>query len=300
MTVQAQTQKILIENKIGRKMWVWDSDSFYTQRLKAGPYQKQNLIHLRELCPNPRKMLDIGMNIGMNTWEYATFAQEVHGFEPVPGTYQVALDNIALNQNHQDPSKGWWKDSNGNWASLAVTGKIHTYNVALGPVPGTVEMHIKKNDGHNRVANDGYSKLNGKPVKVNTGYQRVSVPQHTLDSYNFTDVDIIKIDVEGYELQVLEGAVNTIAQNRPIVQIECVEIQPRAFGKTINDLMDYFTSKNYVITTADGTILPKKFQYVKKMMDRFMIPAERTDLYDASKIPQEEPELDPTLFELAE
>jgi FkbM family methyltransferase len=296
MTVQAQTQKILIENKLGRKMWVWDSDSFYTTRLKSGPYQKQNLLHLRGLCPNPRKIIDIGMNIGMNTWEYATFAQEVHGFEPVPGTYQIALDNIALNQNHQNPLVGWWKDSNGKWASLAVTGKIQTYNVALGPVPGTVEMHLKKNDGHNRVANDGYSKLNGKPVKVNTGYQRVQVPQHTLDSYNFKDVDIIKIDVEGYELQVLEGAVNTIAQNRPIVQIECVEIQPRAFGKTINDLMDYFTSKNYVITLADGTIMPKKFQYAKKMMDRFMIPAERTDLYDVAKVPQEEPEFDPRLF----
>ena len=298
MTVPAQTQKILITNKIGRQMWVWDSDSFYTQRLKAGPYQKQNLIHLRELCPNPRKILDIGMNIGMNTWEYATFAQEVHGFEPVPGTYQVALDNIALNKNHQDPNLGWWKNPDKSWASLAVAGTINTYNVALGPTAGSVEMHIKKNDGHNRVANDNYTKLNGKPVKVNTGYQRVQVPQLTLDSYNFTDVDIIKIDVEGYELQVLEGALNTIAQNRPIVQIECVEIQPRAFGKTINDLMDYFTSKNYVITLADGTIMPKKFQYAKKMMDRFMIPAERTDLYDVAKVPQEEPELNPALFEM--
>jgi FkbM family methyltransferase len=297
MTVTAQTQKILITNKIGRQMWVWDSDSFYTQRLQAGPYQKQNLIHLRELCPNPRKIIDIGMNIGMNTWEYATFAQEVHGFEPVPGTYQVALDNIALNKNHQDPSLGWWKNPDKSWASLAVTGNINTYNVALGPVPGSVEMHIKKNDGHNRVANDNYTKLNGKPVKVNTGYQRVQVPQHTLDSYNFTEVDIIKIDVEGYELQVLEGAVNTIAQNRPIVQIECVEIQPRAFGKTINDLMDYFTAKNYVITLADGTIMPKKFQYAKKMMDRFMIPAERTDLYDVTKVPQDEPEFNPVLFD---
>lgn len=299
MGVSAQVNKILIENKIGRKMWVWDSDSFYTQRLRAGPYQKQNLLHLRELCPNPRKILDIGMNIGMNTWEYATFAQEVHGFEPVPGTYQVALDNIALNQNHQDPSKGWWKNDDGSWASLLPTGKIHTYNVALGPSKGSVEMHIKKNDGHNRVANDNYNTLSGKPVKINTGYQRVQVPQETLDSYNFTDVDIIKIDVEGYEFQVLEGAVQTISNNRPIIQIECVEIQPRAFGKTIQDLMDFFTSKNYIITTADGTILPKKFQYVKKMMDRFMIPAERTDLYDVSKVPVEQPELDPELFEIA-
>jgi FkbM family methyltransferase len=286
MTVQAQTQKILITNKIGRQMWVWDSDSFYTQRLQAGPYQKQNLIHLRKLCPNPRKIIDIGMNIGMNTWEYATFAQEVISFEPVPATYQVALDNIALNVNHQDNNLGWWKLPDGTWASLLPTGKISTHNVALGPTAGTVEMHIKKNDGHNRVANDGYTTVTGKAVKVNTGYQRVSVPQYTLDSYNFTDVDIIKIDVEGYELNVLDGAVQTIANNRPIVQIECVETQPRAFGKTIQDLMDYFNTRNYVITTADGTILPKEWMYVKKMMDRFMIPAERTDLYDPNKIPQ--------------
>jgi FkbM family methyltransferase len=299
MTVHAQTQKILIENKLGRKMWVWDSDSFYTQRLRSGPYQKQNLIHLRTLCPNPRKIIDVGMNIGMNTWEYATFAQEVHSFEPVPTTYQIALDNIALNQTHQNPSKGWYKDPNtSQWASLRISGKIHTYNVALGPVSGSVEMHVKKNDGHNRVANDNYTTITGRPVKVNTGYQRVSVPQNTLDSYGFTDVDIIKIDVEGYELQVLEGAVNTIAKNRPIVQIECVEIQPRAFGKTIQDLMDYFTTKKYVITTADGTLLPKKFQYVKKMMDRFMIPEERIDLYDMTKVFRESPKLNPDLFEV--
>ena len=302
MAVQAQTQKILITNKIGRQMWEWDSDSFYTQRLKAGPYQKQNLLHLRELCPAPRKILDIGMNIGMNTWEYATFAQEVHSFEPVPTTYQVALDNINLNLQHQDPTQGWWKLPDGTWASLLPSGKIQTYNVALGPVSGTVEMHIKKNDGHNRVANDGYTTPTGRTVKTNTGYQRVSVPQLTLDSYNFTDVDIIKIDVEGYELNVLEGATNTIAQNRPIVQVECVETQPRAFGKTIQDLMDYFNSRNYVITTADGVVRGPQWCYVKKMMDRFMIPAERTDLYDPTKIATNTEsnviELDPDLFEL--
>lgn len=296
MTVQAQTQKILITNKIGRQMWVWDSDSFYTQRLKAGPYQKQNLIHLRELCPNPRTILDIGMNIGMNTWEYATFAQRVVGFEPVPATYQVALDNIALNINHQDPSTGWWKDKQGNWASLLPSAQIQTENVALGPVPGSIEMHIKKNDGHNRVSNDGYTTVTGRPVKVNTGYQRVTVPQRTLDSYNFTDVDIIKIDVEGYELNVLEGAQQTIANNRPIVQVECVETQPRAFGKTIQDLFDYFNSRNYVITTADGVVRGPQWCYVKKMMDRFMIPAERTDLYDPSKVDNDSV-LDPEMFE---
>ena len=96
--VQTQTNKILIENKIGRKMWIWDSDSFYTQRLRAGPYQKQNLLHLPRLCHNPKTVLDIGMNIGMNTWEYATFPETVLGFEPVVTTYDVAVENIKMNQ----------------------------------------------------------------------------------------------------------------------------------------------------------------------------------------------------------
>ena len=290
MTVQAQTNKILIENKIGRKMWVWDSDSFYTQRLQAGPYQKQNLIHLRNLCPNPRTILDIGMNIGMNTWEYATFAETVHGFEPVPETYKVALDNIKMNQDDFKDDKGWFPCKDGTFESLEINGKIFTHNIALGPVggPNKIEMHIKKNDGHNRVANDNgeFKTVTGKDIKRNTGYERVEIDQRTLDSYNFEDVDVIKIDVEGYELLVLEGADQTIANNRPIVQVECVDIQPRAFGRTIQELFDYFNDRDYVITTADGIVRGPEWCYVKKMMDRFMIPKERTDLYT---LPEDQP-----------
>ena len=290
MTVQAQTNKILIENKIGRKMWVWDSDSFYTQRLSSGPYQKQNLLHLRSLCPTPRTVLDIGMNIGMNTWEYATCAKTVHGFEPVPETYKVALDNITMNQQEFRSDVGWWNEKDGSHGSLEITGDIHTHNIALGPDggPSTVEMHIKKNDGHNRVANDNgeFKTVSGKDIKRNEGYARVSIDQRTLDSYGFEEVDIIKIDTEGYELLVLEGADQTIANNRPIVQVECVDIQPRAFGRTIQELFDYFNDRDYVITTADGVVRGPEWCYVKKMMDRFMIPKERTDLYI---VPEDQP-----------
>jgi len=279
MTVKTQTKKILIENKIGRKMQIWDSDSFYTQRLRAGPYQKQNLVCLRKLCPKPRIVLDIGMNIGMNTWEYATWAEKVIGFEPVLETYKLALENIKMNRKTYHKDKGWCFNKNGMFESLEITGDIETYNVALGPVGSSkkVEMQIKKNDGHNRIANDNFKTVSGKNIKHNKGYPRIEVNQKTLDSYNFKDVDIIKIDVEGYELLVLEGAEQTIDNNRPIVQIECVEIQPRAFGRNIQELIDYFNKKNYVVITVDGIVRGPKWCYVKKMMDRFMIPKEIFD-----------------------
>ena len=41
-----------------------------------------------------------------------------------------------------------------------------------------------------------------------------------LDDYQFTDVDFIKIDCEGYELHVLRGAEQTILNNKPVIIVE--------------------------------------------------------------------------------
>ena len=49
---------------------------------------------------------------------------------------------------------------------------------------------------------------------------RVRVPIRTLDSFNLTDVGLIKIDTEGYEMPVLKGAKKTIWENEPRVIAE--------------------------------------------------------------------------------
>jgi len=271
---KAQSKKTLITNRLGRQYWTWESDSFYMQRLQSGPYQKQNLLCLRKLCPNAHTILDIGMNIGMNTIEYATWAKEVHGFEPVPTTYALAVENIKLNSAH-DNDKGWWLQEDGTYASLLPTGKIYTHNIALGTEASTVEMQIKTCDGFNHVANEDYATVTGRPRKKNTSDKRVESEQRTLDSYRFNDVDVIKIDVEGYELFVLEGASETIERNRPIVQIETVEVQQRLFGKTTQDIVNYFNERDYIVTTSDGVVRGSEWFHTKRMMDRFMIPKEK-------------------------
>ena len=57
-----------------------------------------------------------------------------------------------------------------------------------------------------------------------------------LDDYNFTDVDIIKIDVEGHEHSVLLGAKQTILQNKPLIQIEIQTKQKYAVYKLLENL----------------------------------------------------------------
>ena len=65
-------------------------------------------------------------------------------------------------------------------------------------------------------------------VEGNTGHSHIdtstygkgTIPLKTLDSFNFDRVDMIKIDVEGFEEEILVGAEQTILRNHPILAIE--------------------------------------------------------------------------------
>ncbi len=81
---------------------------------------------------------------------------------------------------------------------------LHEY--ALGNCSDSVSMQYGKHPGTYHV------KENGGDIEM-----------RTLDSFNFTKVDIIKIDVEGYEVPLLLGAKKTILDNKPIIQIEANE-----------------------------------------------------------------------------
>jgi hypothetical protein len=76
---------------------------------------------------------------------------------------------------------------------------------ALGARAGSVRIHVDEaNAGHSRIAQDG----------------ELEVVQAALDTFGLQDVTLVKIDVEGAELEVLEGAAVTIARWRPLVVIE--------------------------------------------------------------------------------
>lgn len=267
----------LVSNSIGRQYWIYKNDSFYQQRIaNAGPYQKQNLLRLRNLVPNARTIIDVGMNIGMNSIEYATWAQNVHGFEPTNQTYDMALRNIALAQAQTDldMKKGWFPDPSreSGWTSCEVTGKIHTHNCGLGDKRATVEILIKKdNAGHNHIDNINVPTVRGQARKRKVEPEKQIIEVYTLDSFNFEEVDIIKVDTEGYEFPVVLGAENTIMTQLPVVQLEMVEGQPERFGYSCQEIYDWFLKRDFVITLSDGTDVGTKWSHVTKKMERFFI-----------------------------
>lgn len=84
--------------------------------------------------------------------------------------------------------------------------KVKTiHRVALGEHEGSVKMVIEAdNTGSTHVARGA------------TG----DIPMVTLDSFGLTDVDFVKIDVEGYELDIIKGGFDTFKNNDPVVIVE--------------------------------------------------------------------------------
>ena len=89
---------------------------------------------------------------------------------------------------------------------------------------GSKEENLALHFNPNALAHASFSE-DVKKVSYVSNDQQVTVPVVTLDTYceknDITEIDLIKIDTEGYEAEVFEGATKTFAQVRPrFVQIE--------------------------------------------------------------------------------
>ena len=120
-------------------------------------------------------------------------------------------------------------------------------------------------------------------------------------------VDLIKIDVEGSELFVIQGAANTIDKYRPSVQVEIVPKQCQQYGYEPQALYDFFSDLDYVCVCAVrnpankdqrdlfwGKNMGMEHRQIKKYMDRLFVPREvheRTDYGSMKQVSIENEEL---------
>ena len=134
--------------------------------------------------------------------------------------------------------------SNAECLNLNLSGKdnytLHT--VGLGDITGTRTFYKSKttSGGHTFV----------KEHARHHEFAQMSLQIRTLDSYNFTDIDFIKIDTQGGELAVLKGAVETLRENDCVVNVEVEQKNPDQVtrSKPIFKFMDsigYHTLQRY-------------------------------------------------------
>ena len=132
--------------------------------------------------------IDIGANIGNHTLYLFNEcnAASSYNFEPIKDTFNILEKNIKLN---------------------GLLNKAHLFNLALGQKKGNASLsyYDPNNIGMAQITNDDYGELQVMP----------------LDAINIQDdIKFVKIDVEGFELDVVRGMTETLKKYNPYIMIE--------------------------------------------------------------------------------
>jgi FkbM family methyltransferase len=94
--------------------------------------------------------------------------------------------------------------------------------------------------------------LMGHSSVYGTGVQAEQVQAVPLDDVIQGRVDLMKIDVEGYEFKVLEGAQRILREFRPYLMVEIKKVHQARAGRTADDLVAYLIRKGYKLPQQLG------------------------------------------------
>lgn len=167
------------------------------------------------------------------------------------GGHKGRYVNEARRYSFVEIEKIWVFEAN---PALANHLREHFPNVvetALSDFTGKTKFYVCNYDGLSglQARSEGYPE--------GSTFQEIEVSVNKLDDYNFeTRVGLIKIDVEGAELQVVIGAFNTIMEHRPVIFIEHGPTDSRFLE--IDQSIELYTrvrGMNYSIVTVDGEII---------------------------------------------
>lgn len=206
-------------------------DSLLSKYIYAG-FEEDEIKFLKRFLKSGDTFIDIGSNIGLFSMHAAYIVGtggKVIAFEPTPQTFERLNENVQLNQ----------------------FGNIITNNIGLSDSEGNLKLNLSSNghDAWNTFANPSEG----------THDNQVEVPVITLDNYitdhnvDTSKVALIKIDVEGWEVRVIEGAANFLKQNNaPVLMVEFTESNAFAAGSNCYELYDLVVSLGYQWFTYDA------------------------------------------------
>ena len=249
--------------RVRRRGFLMDLDltDFVDQHLYLGAYEKQDYEGLISAMPVGGVFFDVGAYIGIYTLAMARAAGlngSVHAFEPNPISFgrlrqhaiQNGLANVRLNQ------------------------------VAVGSAEGRAKLNAptKENSGAASLLTTNMpARFEAHPIEV-----RVTCLDTYCRKHIFDRIDIIKIDCQGYELQVLAGASNILQKFRPRLLVEYDVDWLVAAGASGTQLYSLLNAAGYkCFTMHRGRLVP--FAAEDKpgtLVNIHALPAEK------SKVPQ--------------
>ena len=180
-------------------------------------------------------IFDVGASKGQSITRYKKLFQNpiIHSFEPNIDELNILKQKYINDKN------------------------LYLNNVAVGDKKGNLEFNINAGSGHssfkNLIPNTTWIKKRSNSIKIddkNYTTKKVNAEIITLDDYvnekNLTNIDILKIDTQGFEDKVLLGAQNLLKNNRiKLIQLELIFSEIYESPLNIYDVEKSLIPNNY-------------------------------------------------------
>lgn len=170
----------------GEKNWHWiknDTGAF------TGPKEdwlKHHKTHYLKHLKKRDVVVTAGTNCGMYARFYSKLFKHVYAFEPEPSAFHCMVNNCPFEN-------------------------VIKINAAVGIGNGIIG--IKK-------AAPGGDNMNVGMNVVVAATEEYQIPMMAIDSLNLNGCDLLQLDVEGYELPAIQGAIKTIQKYKPVIVAE--------------------------------------------------------------------------------
>tara|TARA_Y100000591_G_C21678322_1_gene616696 strand:- start:118 stop:867 length:750 start_codon:yes stop_codon:yes gene_type:complete len=185
-------------------------------------YEKElNIID--RFSDKSKNALDIGVYRGVYSLKLSQNFKQIHAFEPNPLLFPYLNDNLKK-----------------------IIKNINLYNLALSDKSGETELKLPVRsrsifkDNIEELYQLGAASIH--PENEFENFEKVQVKVEKLDNILIEDIGFIKIDVEGHELEVIEGAKETIIKNKPVLLIE---IEKRHSKKPVEETIGKINNLEY-------------------------------------------------------
>lgn len=205
-----------------------------------GYFERGSEMLFRKLAKPTDTVIDIGANLGIYTLHAASLGCKVVSFEPTLNTFHLLNENIRVN--------GFFE-----------SGRIETYNFAVGEAVKDAQISIVAGiSGWNNLF-DSEEIGDKQPVKV------VALDHQFVCN---SRVDIVKIDVEGGELYVLQGMKRILTENPSIkLLMEFAPAHLRRAGTEPTALLEEIRSLGFTIQAINEENGETEFRTDEELME---------------------------------
>lgn len=230
-------------------------------------YHERKDLHLfLELAKNVETVFDIGANTGIYTIlsNKVNEGAKIYSFEPYPVNIERLKRNLLLNKT-----------------------KTQIVDKALGDEKKIISFAVPEN-GCIADTSSAEIEFSKNTYEGKIKWRQIEVEQTTLDMFSeenkIDKIDLVKIDVEGYEETVFKGATNFFKKYSPLVQCEILMDDRRKvfFEKFLNE-NDYtaYLILNDGLLRTDKTMVenPGSLNYIfsKRMLKEKFVPYSKID-----------------------